>query len=101
MSPKTIIVWAGLRVKPEAAEEFKKRALEVVEKTRLEEKCLRYDLLQDATNPATFYFFEEYTDDEGYAAHRAMSYMPPFRDFRGTVIEEYLGIRVLDEIASH
>lgn len=53
------------------------------------------------TNPATFYFFEEYTDDEGYAAHRAMPYMPPFRDFRGTVVEEYLGIRVLDEIASH
>lgn len=97
MSSETVIVWAGLKIKPESVEIFERRAAEVIEQTRREPKCLRYDLLRDTSDPTVFYFFEEYDDDDAYQAHRAMPYMPVFRDFRATVVDKYLGIRILRE----
>ena len=54
MSSETVIVWAGLKIKPESVEIFERRAAEVIEQTRREPKCLRYDLLRDTSDPTVF-----------------------------------------------
>ena len=92
---KTVIVLAGLRVKQPFCEEFIERARAVVDSTRKEPGCLRYDLVRDAFAPDAFYFIEEYADDAAFAAHRAMPYMDPFRQYRASVVAEYLGVSTL------
>jgi len=94
---KTIIVWAGLRVKDGFAEKFKEIAAPVVAATRREKGCLKYDLLSDVSDPDTFYFFEEYESDEAFAAHREMPYMADFRPKRAECVKEFLGVRVMSE----
>ena len=91
---KPVIVLAGLTVKDAAA--FIKIAREVVDKTRKEEGCLRYDLLQDVYNPNAFHFIEEYRDSAAFAAHRAMPYMDAFRAERAKLVDEYLGVSELE-----
>ena len=92
-----IVVWAGLRVKDGAIEAFKELAAPVIEATRQEPGCIKYDLPQDSADPQTFYFFEEYADENAYKAHREMSYMPAMREGREKLLDKYLGIRVFAE----
>lgn len=92
-----IVVWAGLRVQDGAIEAFKELAAPVIEATRQEPGCIKYDLLQDSADPQTFYFFEEYADENAYKAHREMSYMPAMREGREKLLDKYLGIRVFSE----
>lgn len=88
----SVVVYAGLRVKPEFCEEFIARAGEVVKQTRREKGCVEYTLTRDVARPDTFFFFEEYADADAFAAHREMPYMNPFREFRAKVVAEYLGV---------
>lgn len=53
---KPVIVHAGLRVKDGTADEFIKLAASVVEETRKEPGCVKYELLQDVFDRQTFYF---------------------------------------------
>jgi len=96
---KTVIVWAGLRVKDGFVETFKQAAASVIASTRKEPKCIRYDLLQDTEDANSFFFFEEYSDEDGYAAHRATPYLAEFRKRREQMLDKYLGLRVLKENA--
>ncbi len=94
---KTVIVWAGLKVKEGFVQEFKDIAKPVVESTRREAGCIKYDLLQDCDNSTVFYFFEEYVDDAAFEAHRNMPYMHDFRPKREKCLDHFLGVRVMSE----
>ncbi len=94
---KTTVVWAGLKVKEGFAEKFLEVATSVVEATRKEKGCLKYDLLRDCADPLTFYFFEEYVDAAAFDAHRQMPYMLDFRPKRAECVDTFLGVRVLSE----
>ena len=95
MGGRGIVVWAGLRVRDGLAEEFKKCAEPIIKATRSEKGCVKYDLLQDAGDECSFYFFEEYSDESAYKFHREMPYMNAFRQKRGEMLDRYLGLRVL------
>ncbi len=97
---KTVIVWAGLRIKEDFVSEFKKAAQVVVDSTRKEEGCLKYDLLQDVSDSCSFYFFEEYKDESAFATHRTMPYMDTFRKLRAEFVDKYYGVRTMEEISS-
>jgi len=97
---KPVIVWAGLRVKDGFAGDFIAAAQSVVDATRKEVGCVKYDLLQDVRDPCTFYFFEEYVSPAAFEAHRAMPYMDDFRIVRGELVDKFLGVRVMDEVSS-
>ena len=56
---KSVVVFAGLRIKDEFCQEFARRAKSVVDNTRKEQGCIKYDLLRDVYSPDTFFFFEE------------------------------------------
>ena len=47
MATKSVIIQAGLRVKDGSADEFIKLATPVVDSTRKEPGCIKYELLQD------------------------------------------------------
>ena len=89
----SVIIEAGLRVVD--AEAFKKLASNVIEQTRKEPGCLRYDLLQDTEDPNIFLFIEEYKDEEAFQTHRNMPYMAPFRVEREKLLDKFTGLRKL------
>ena len=97
MATKSVIIQAGLRVNDGSADEFIKLATPVVDSTRKEPGCIKYELLQDVYDKCTFYFYEEYADENAYQTHRTMPYMTDFRPKREKLLDKYLGVRILSE----
>ena len=97
MASKSVIINAGLKIKDGCAEKFIKLATPIVEATLKEPGCIRYEFLQDVLDKNTFYFFEEYADENAYQAHRTMPYMTEFRPKREALLDKYLGVRILSE----
>ena len=61
-----------LKVKPEMREKFLAAALEDSTcSVRDEPGCVRFDVLQDNTDPNRFFFYEVYLDEKAVEAHRA------------------------------
>lgn len=64
-------IFVTVKIKPELRQRF----LEVIEddataSVRDEPGCLRFEVLQDASDPETYYFFEVYRDEAAIQAHR-------------------------------
>ena len=75
-----IALWVKVRVKPEARERFLK-AIEVdaLGSERDEPGCMRFNVLQDHTDPNVYYFFEAYRDEAALEAHRAAPHYAVWR----------------------
>lgn len=63
-------IWVTVKIKPEKREQF----LSVIEddsicSVRDEPACERFDVLQDQSDPDTYYFYEVYHDEAGFQAH--------------------------------
>lgn len=97
MPSKSVIINAGLKIKDGSAEEFIKLATPIVEASRKEPGCIRYEILRDVLDKNTFYFLEEYADENAYQTHRTMPYMTGFRPKREALLDTYLGVRILSE----
>ena len=95
-----VTVIAGLRIKDGFGDKFLEAAAPVVEATRKEAGCLRYDILRDAFDPQKFYYMEEYVSDAAFQAHRAAPYMSAFKAFRDTVVDKYYGVNTYVQTAS-
>lgn len=66
-----IAKWIKVQIKPERRDEF----LAAIETDALgserdEPGCVRFNVLQDANDENTYYFYEVYTDEAAVAAHR-------------------------------
>jgi (4S)-4-hydroxy-5-phosphonooxypentane-2,3-dione isomerase len=64
-------LFVTIKIKPELRDRF----LEAIEhdataSVRDEPGCLRFEVLQDASDPDTYYFFEVYADEAAVSAHR-------------------------------
>ncbi|TBR61464.1 antibiotic biosynthesis monooxygenase [Mastigocladus laminosus UU774] len=66
---KSIRVVARISAHPEKVEELKAVFLELIEPTRQENGCIKYELLQNQSDPTEFTFVEEWTSDEALDAH--------------------------------
>ena len=75
-----LAMWVKVRVKPEARERFLK-AIEVdaIGSERDEAGCFRFNVLQDGTDPNTYYFYEVYRDEAALEAHRAAPHYAVWR----------------------
>ena len=93
-----VIVLASLKIKKEFCDDFIEKAKIVVEATRKEAGCVRYELIRDVFAPDVFRFIEEYVDDDAFALHRTMPYMTPFREYREKVVAEYMGVETLKRV---
>jgi autoinducer 2-degrading protein len=75
-----IAIWVKVKVKPEGREKFLK-AIEVdaLGSERDEPGCARFNVLQDAQDPNTYYFYEVYRDESALEAHRAAPHYAVWR----------------------
>jgi (4S)-4-hydroxy-5-phosphonooxypentane-2,3-dione isomerase len=78
-----------LKVKPEMREKFLAAALEdSICSLRDEPGCLRFDVLQDNSDPNKFFFYEVYLDEAAVEAHRASAHYPRWRAVAAEVLAE-------------
>lgn len=83
MGPHVIVV--TIEIKPEHVEEFKKAAGIDAVGSRTEAQCLRFDVLQDNSNPNKFMFYEVYENDgDAITFHRAQPHFKAWHDFKNT-----------------
>jgi (4S)-4-hydroxy-5-phosphonooxypentane-2,3-dione isomerase len=70
-------LFVTVRMKPEYRDQILKGALEDGRGSREDEPgCLRFDVIQDDSDPNTIYFYEVYRDDAALQAHRASPHYP-------------------------
>lgn len=65
----TLRVVARVVTLPGKESQFKALALPLVEASRLETGCIKYELLQNLADPTDFTFVEEWTDDAALNLH--------------------------------
>ncbi len=82
-----LIVTATMQIKADSVNRFKEIANELIARTRAEDGCITYNLLQDYNDPTIFTFYEEYTSDEAFAFHGKQPYLDTFRGHRKTLLE--------------
>ncbi len=69
MLTKTVRVVAHLKARPDKVEETRAVLIKLVEKTRAEDSCTVYELLQNDGDPTDFTFVEEWSSDAALNEH--------------------------------
>lgn len=75
MSQPTLRVVAQLVAFPEKVEELKSLLLSIVEPTRKEPGCIKYELLQNQADPTDFTFVEEWESGDFLELHLASTHI--------------------------
>jgi quinol monooxygenase YgiN len=93
-----VSVFASFR--PHAGQEDALRSLLtwMVERTRAESGCERYDLYEEREGGGALNLFERYRSPEALAAHRASDHYIEYRRQVADLLEEPIGVVVLDPI---
>lgn len=73
--PQSIRVIAHVVALPGKEAEAKKLLMELVEATRTEAGCLRYELLQSSITPTEFVFVEEWESDTAFNQHMSSPHL--------------------------
>src|SRR6476661_812591 len=76
-----LAMWVKVRIKPEGRQKF----LQAIEVDALgsegdEPGCLRFNVLQDASDENVYYFYEVYKDEAALDAHRAAPHYAVWRE---------------------
>ncbi len=71
----TIRVVARVIAIPDQVEAVKAILLELIEPTRQENGCIKYELLQNQSEPTDFTFVEEWSSHEALDAHLASAHI--------------------------
>lgn len=69
MAEETLKVIARIKARPEKIEEMRALLSGLVEPTRAEAGCVRYELLHNTADPSDFTFVEEWRDDSALESH--------------------------------
>ena len=69
MAEETLYVVARAVARPEEISRVREEFEALVEPTRAEPGCLRYELLVNHEDPGEFLFLQEYRDDDAFEAH--------------------------------
>jgi quinol monooxygenase YgiN len=70
-----IHILARHRANPNAVDLVRQILLSLIEPSRAEPGCLKYELLQNAEDPTDFTFVETFASDEALKAHAAAPYI--------------------------
>ncbi|MCZ4292983.1 putative quinol monooxygenase [Vibrio sinaloensis] len=73
MAKLTIV--ANIIAKPQCIEQVKAELVKLIDKTRIEEGCINYDLHQDNDNPAHFVFYENWESAQALDNHLASEHI--------------------------
>jgi len=75
-----IVNCVKIQVRPNRVEDFKKATVANHNESVKEPGCLRFDLLQDASDPEKFMLYEAYESNEAAAAHKNTPHYAVWRD---------------------
>ena len=75
-----LIVHVHVHVKPEAVAAFQTASLEIARQSVLEPGVARFDVIQQADDPARFVLVEVYRTPAAPAAHKATAHYAAWRD---------------------
>jgi (4S)-4-hydroxy-5-phosphonooxypentane-2,3-dione isomerase len=83
-----LAVWVTVKIKPELRQEFLD-AIEVdaIGSERDEPGCARFNVLQDAEDENTYYFYEVYKDEAARLEHRAAQHYAVWKAAAHTLAE--------------
>jgi quinol monooxygenase YgiN len=89
----SVIVIAHFTAKPGKREELSAFLQTLVEPTRREPGCLRYELNQDLDDPDTFSFVETFANQQGFDAHCKMPYIDKLFEMLPKLVDkQYIGL---------
>lgn len=89
-----IVTCVHMQVKADFVESFKKATLNNHTESVKEPGNLRFDLLQDATDPGHFMIYEAYESDEAAANHKLTKHYENWRDtVAGWMAEPRKGVK--------
>jgi len=92
-SAEPVIIIAHFTAKPGKEEELSAFLQGLVEPTRREPGCVRYELNRDLDEPATFSFVETFADRQGFDTHCKMPYIDTlFATLPVLVAKQYIGL---------
>jgi (4S)-4-hydroxy-5-phosphonooxypentane-2,3-dione isomerase len=74
------VVHVHIQVKPESIEAFRQATVENARNSVRERGIARFDVLQDASNPALFVLVEVYRNSDAPAQHKATAHYQKWRD---------------------
>lgn len=86
MTEKYLTVVAQIKSRPGMEQRTREELIKLIEPTRLEEGCIRYDLHFSQSDPSEFLFFEYWTNAEALARHSKSDHLTKFK----VVAEELL-----------
>ncbi|MGI9647533.1 MAG: putative quinol monooxygenase [Acidimicrobiia bacterium] len=94
----TVSVFASFHPRPEATAEFLEVMQVMVEETRQEAGCLRYDLFAAGGEGSGFHLFETYADSAALNVHRESDHYKEYRRRAPDLLSGPIGVIVLDPV---
>lgn len=79
MTPAYITVVAIIRSLPGKEAQTREELIKLIEPTRHEDGCIRYDLHFSQSDPREFMFFEYWTNAEALARHSESAHLRAFK----------------------
>ena len=98
MSDDPVSVFASFQPREGSEESLRSLLAWMVERTRAEPGCERYDLYEERDAPGALHLFERYRDQEALEAHRASDHYVEYRRQVMDLIAGPIGVVVLDPI---
>lgn len=88
-----VVVIAHFKARPDKEQELSEFLQSLVEPTRAEPGCLRYELNESRDEPGTFSFVETFADRKAFDAHCDMPYIHRlFEKLPQLVERQYIGL---------
>lgn len=91
-----IKVTARCKVKEDGIETFKAITSKLIDETRKEEGCIRYELFQDLKNENMFMFVEDWKSRESHIAHDETKHIKELVPEMNKVLAEPLEVLIMD-----
>jgi quinol monooxygenase YgiN len=98
MANDPVSVFASFRPRQGSEDALRSLLTWMVERTRAEPGCQRYDLYQEPEIGGALHLFERYSSQEALAAHRASDHYVEYRRQVADLLDEPIGVVVLDPI---
>jgi quinol monooxygenase YgiN len=98
MADSAVSVFASFRPREGRASDLRSLLTWMVERTRAEPECERYDLYEERDAGGALHLFERYRDQGALEAHRATDHYVEYRRQVADLLEEPIGVVVLEPV---
>lgn len=101
MNDRPVSVFASFRPRVGSEDALRSLLTWMVERTRVEPGCERYDLYEERDAQGSLHLFERYRSPEALEAHRTSEHYIEYRRQVADLLEEPIHVTVLDAVDAH